>query len=738
LKKPHLFILFFSLFLMYFSSCGLALGVMGLSRREAAERLKAGDIGFILEANVPVKFSSARSAAKELGRIHPSAPFYAGLLAGAVESPWRKALFTAALESPSPYVRSEAAGELILSVLEDEKPEEAGEILRLTAAGLQARDKLLTLRAACLYRLGKFTEVEKLYPPQKDRTFWDDAIFLLARLNREEENKDFLRSFKGFLFSIPQEPGNPGDWAVKEFLRLVPDGFSLAETAALAGRAAANRFDFIPGTNHFRLVLEQEPAFFFQNPGLIGDLGRCFQFNRAAREEGAALFASWNLMFENGSEQDMALRYRLLYFAGRIERQREEYARSSEFFSQALDWAPDPLQSDACLWYILMNALVENPDTAAALIKAHMPRMNSSEYFSDIFDKLSRYLVSERQWETMLEVFSQLQAQSTNGAMIAQYAWILGRAAEEGFLQLPASGSGRNEAAKGFFRIAFEKQNASFYYRIMSASKLGTALVPSLSVPPAGQNSRTGPEAEFLLGFFEFGAPGLVYPYILKMERNLSIENLRILAETLAASERRDESLNLISRYMGRENYKINSEDMVLYYPRYFNELIENSAREAGLGAEILFGLIRTESYFMPGAVSRSGALGLTQLMESTALDMAGRMARRGGPDYRNAGGIDLRDPEPNVRIGAYYLAYLMEQMGSPMMALLAYNGGMGRLRRWRAADRDSLPEDLFLETIVFDETREYGRRVLAAAAVYGYLYYGMSMEEVIADVYSR
>jgi soluble lytic murein transglycosylase len=382
-----------------------------------------------------------------------------------------------------------------------------------------------------------------------------------------------------------------------------------------------------------------------------------------------------------------------------------------------------------------MNALVEDPGAAAALVTGYMPRMNSPEYFSDILDKLSRYLASEGQWETLREVFSRLWVQKINGAMIAQYAWILGRAAEEGFLQ-PRIPGGRTEAAKGFFRIAFEEKKAPLYYRVMSASKLGTALVSPLSVPLAGQNSGAGPEMEFLLGFFEFGASGLAYPYILKAEKDLAIGDLRTLAETLAASERRNEALNLISRYMAREDYEVNPEDMFLYYPRHFNELIENGAREAGLGVEILFGLIRTESYFMPDAVSRSGALGLTQLMEPTALDMAGRMARRGGPDYRSAQGIDLKDPETNIRIGAYYLAYLMEQMGSPMMALLAYNGGMGRLRRWRAADRDRLPEDLFLETIAFDETREYGRRVLSAAAVYGYLYYGMSMEEVVADVY--
>jgi soluble lytic murein transglycosylase len=179
---------------------------------------------------------------------------------------------------------------------------------------------------------------------------------------------------------------------------------------------------------------------------------------------------------------------------------------------------------------------------------------------------------------------------------------------------------------------------------------------------------------------------------------------------------------------------------MVLCYPQHFKKLIEDKADETGLRAEILFGLIRTESFFMPAAVSRSGAVGLSQLMEPTAMDMAGRIARQGGPDFRIDGGIELKDPEINVHIGAYYLSYLTKQMGSPMMALLAYNGGLGRIRRWRAAeDRRAgkrLPDDLFLETVEYDETREYGRRVLAAAAVYGYLYYGMSMEAVFADVY--
>jgi soluble lytic murein transglycosylase len=165
--------------------------------------------------------------------------------------------------------------------------------------------------------------------------------------------------------------------------------------------------------------------------------------------------------------------------------------------------------------------------------------------------------------------------------------------------------------------------------------------------------------------------------------------------------------------------------------------LIEKYAGEMGLGAEILYGLIHTESLFMSDVSSWVGAIGLVQLMPATAEEMAGRIVRQGGPDYRGSE-TNLRDPEINIHIGSYYLRYLTQQMQSPMLALLAYNGGMGRVRRWLAADRRRgvLPLDLFLETVEYTETREYGRRVLAAAAAYGYLYYGMSMEEVAADIY--
>jgi soluble lytic murein transglycosylase len=285
----------------------------------------------------------------------------------------------------------------------------------------------------------------------------------------------------------------------------------------------------------------------------------------------------------------------------------------------------------------------------------------------------------------------------------------------------------------------------------MSASKLKTVFLPGGGQGPAdGKNSGTAaldPKAEFLLGFFENGAGPYSLPFIEKMEVQLSAADLRGLAAALGEAGFYGESINLSAGYMDREDYEMEKADLELLYPRRFQDLIEQYAVETGMGGgdsnsagngagrEILFGLVRTESYFRPGVISRSGAVGLTQLIDSTALEMAGRLARRGGPDYRRENGIDLTDPEANIHLGAVYLEYLIDRMGSPMTALLAYNGGMGRVRRWRT-EQAGLPEDLFLETIEYAETREYGRRVLSTAAIYGWLYYGTSMEAVVEKVY--
>jgi soluble lytic murein transglycosylase len=737
-----------SFFLFFFSliplSCIGTTPVLGISRDEAATYLKKGDISFIRQAQLPDNFLEAESRLKQLSVIHSAAPFYAGLLIGGSSNSLEILLFCAALESPSLPVRREAALKLVPLILKIGNEKDVRDVLSfLGSSKFKDRAEIQTLLTACLYRLGRYEEAAKIdltQPVSAKLSEWNRALSLFSAFKvssagnivSADSTQKTKREISAFLF------GNLSDdvrrWANGEALSST-GLLESAELSALSARPMQGNYG--EALLKLRPALSDGGSLFFRYPDLIADLGRAYQYTPSLRDEGARLFKSWTELLD-GQKEDETTRiskYFINFFAGRIERERTQYAESTEYFKRALEFAPDELQSDACNWYVLMNTMAGSPAAAMRQALATMSQWNDVNYFSDVLDSLACYFIGRRQWDNILELFYGLEAIDP-GIPLAQYAWILGRAVQEGYIKT-------EQNAENFFRIAFEKGKDSFYYRAMAASVLRVpfAVEEDRSSDGKQNNSKPGSELEFLLGFFEYGASGFALPYIQSTEKDLSPAELRKVAEALTASGNWKNAIELVSRYTERKNYELARQDLFLLFPQPYKELIEKYAGEAELGAEILCGLIRTESYFVSDAVSRSGAVGLVQLMAPTAADMAGRIARSGGPDYRIPE-INLKDPETSIHIGSFYLRYLVEQMGNPMLALLAYNGGMGRVRRWLAADSQQagggLPHDLFLESIEFSETREYGRRVLSAASVYGYLYYGISMEETAADIYRQ
>jgi len=128
--------------------------------------------------------------------------------------------------------------------------------------------------------------------------------------------------------------------------------------------------------------------------------------------------------------------------------------------------------------------------------------------------------------------------------------------------------------------------------------------------------------------------------------------------------------------------------------------------------------LIRQESAFDHEAVSRSNALGLMQLLPSTAKHVAGEL----GLDFSQA--RLTADPDYNVTLGTHYLGGLLDRFGgSAPLALAAYNAGPSRVVRWLADNGDPRNGQVdlvdWIESIPFDETRNYVQRVLEAVPVY-------------------
>ncbi len=150
-------------------------------------------------------------------------------------------------------------------------------------------------------------------------------------------------------------------------------------------------------------------------------------------------------------------------------------------------------------------------------------------------------------------------------------------------------------------------------------------------------------------------------------------------------------------------------------YPRPFADGVARAVRESHVDAHLLFAIAREESNFDPTARSHAGARGLTQLMLPTARAQARRLRVR-------MTAAALRDPTLNLRLGARFVATLDGRLTDRRgLVPSAYNAGYGNVRRWLEA-RGDLPFDRFVETIPFDETRRYTRRVCQSWGVYRFL----------------
>lgn len=154
-----------------------------------------------------------------------------------------------------------------------------------------------------------------------------------------------------------------------------------------------------------------------------------------------------------------------------------------------------------------------------------------------------------------------------------------------------------------------------------------------------------------------------------------------------------------------------------LLYPRGFSEQIAAEAVRHEIPEELIFALIKAESGFSPVALSPVGAVGLMQLMPTTAKGMVNGSSTKNGISAR------LTDPAFNIGLGVRHLKDLLRQYnGNVVSAVAAYNAGSRPVDRWRRS-LASLREDEFIENIPYYETREYVKKVLTFAEVYRRLY---------------
>ena len=146
-----------------------------------------------------------------------------------------------------------------------------------------------------------------------------------------------------------------------------------------------------------------------------------------------------------------------------------------------------------------------------------------------------------------------------------------------------------------------------------------------------------------------------------------------------------------------------------MYYPTRYRDSIVKAAKNNNLDPYLIMGLIHQESYYNPTARSAAGAVGLMQLMPPTTRELAHRLHTSSNAE----------NPDVNIRLGTFYFRTLVDMLnGQTLLAIASYNAGIGNVMRWRRAAPHK-PLDEFLESMPFQETRNYVKRVQMLRASY-------------------
>jgi soluble lytic murein transglycosylase len=271
---------------------------------------------------------------------------------------------------------------------------------------------------------------------------------------------------------------------------------------------------------------------------------------------------------------------------------------------------------------------------------------------------------------------------------------------------------GRSDEANALFaRIAGQTN----FYGNLADDELGRAIVA-----PARLRPMTGEELGKAATNVSLRRALALYRLNLRTEagkewnwglRGMDDRELLAAAELARRNDIYDRAINTADKTRLEHDYS-------LRYLAPFGDQVRPAARQQHLDDAWVYGLMRQESRFITSAKSVVGASGLMQVMPATARWVAKKIGLK---DYHPG---RVTDTDTNLILGTSYLRLVLESLDNhPVLASAAYNAGPGRARKWRGAQ--ALEGAIYAETIPFNETRDYVKKVMSNAVYYSALFDG-------------
>ena len=544
---------------------------------------------------------------------------------------------------------------------------------------------------------------------------------------------------------------------------LIPSVFSEEDIQRLKIRLAVHQRDY---GQSFRILAEllqgQDDVYLWlvqQSEEMLSDIGRTFLYGTQKLTDAANFLETALKQLEEGTPPYTAF-YLNFYSARLYDKGLGTGSRKAlEKFQAAMEIAPTPENYDNALWYYFSTQLKISTAAAEKALKQYIPTIYDPLYYGDFFETMALRYVTNRDWNGLLRCYNLIK-EYADGETLSRYAYLSGRLVQLELIDLDefpqeildelvnvqqemivekmgqqAVGQDLPVAeavSRGLFAAAY-REGGDLYYRLLASVQLGyspAVVRQSLYQTQLLEDFQRDADVELLLeGFMAFDLPERIYPLWQEHSRSIGLEvaqkaaaHLSLYGTDLYSAQ----GLRLMSNAIFHADIQTTEEMYRLAYPRLYAQEIATAAQKYQLPEYLVFALIRSESFFDAVVSSHAGAVGLAQLMPATAGDIARKLKLT---DY------DLTNPQTSIEFGSFYLAELVGRLdGSIIEALYSYNAGITNVRNWKKYFPD-LPEDLILELIPFTETRNYGKKIVSAAAIYGDLYYGVSHKDVVTEI---
>lgn len=610
-------------------------------------------------------------------------------------------------------------------------------------------DRVLARRAEAAFRRGDLRAALDFFAPRGDvgsRLRTAEAQFKLGELKLAQ------RTLETLLRNLPRRASlcgveAPAHRLLAQALPAKPEGLRAREQRWLATRAplcegaaeSAERLAGLPPALRLTSAERLARAEAFAEAGRVDEVERELRglqgaagpalepgmldyLRGLARLRARAELGSASELLVSAAKSNPNRAAQWLFFAARARERAGADALAAALYERVARVAPKgPLADHAVYRLAQLSYAGGNFEAAAKAYEAYLARFGRKARFAaDARDERAVAFLASGRADAAAREFHGLAQKAADRRTRARYTELEAVA---------LSRSGKNDAARVLFREVIQDHPLSFAALCAAARLAALGENPPPALPAATTSARVQPALELKLP----PLAALLHGAGLDREAETALADAE--SSILRAHPGRgDEALcALYGRLAPAERaYRIGqraatNDELVAapvlgrrwlwdcVYPRPYAPLVAGLTAAESLEPELVYAVMRQESSFRPEVVSPAQAVGLLQLLPSTA----SRLAKELGVEFEPS---RLSEPPLNVRLGARYLRKLLDWFaGNLALAAAGYNAGPSAVERW-LKNSEGLELDLFVARIPYEETRAYVERVVGNHARYRYL----------------